>query len=387
MRIHKLTAVFAPILAVSAVSCASDDNKSAEGEKGVGSEKTCQLANPVKVGAALSLTGAAAPYGKSQKNGLDLAVAQLNDKGGVKYEVSYEDDATDPKQGISIFEKFADGGTSVIVGPTLSNAAKVTDPIAQEKKVPVLGISNTAAGITDIGNYVFRDSLTEAVVIPNTIQQAKAKLGIKKVVVMYANDDAFTQSGYDAFAAALAAEKVDVAKTITFSKSDTDFRALLTDAKAENPDAIVVSSLIEAGIPLVTQARELGINQPIIVGNGFNSPKFMKDAGKAADNVVVGAAWNQANQTEANAGFLDSYKRKFKSDPDQFAAQAYTGLLLIDQAVRADCSTDRNAIRDNLAEIVNMSTPLGLFSFDANRDAVHPPVVYTIKNGKYQLLH
>lgn len=386
MRIRKVAAVLAPILAVSAVACAPESESSSEGAQGSGTMDTCELADPVKVGAALSLTGAAAAYGDSQRKGLELALDQVNSHGGVKYDIAFEDDATDPKQGIAVFEKFIGDGTSIIVGPTLSNAAKITDPIAQDAKIPVLGISNTAAGITEIGDYIFRDSLTEGVVIPNTIKESKDKLDLKKVVLMYANDDAFTQSGYDAFAAALKEENIEVSKTITFSKADTDFRALLTDAKASNPDALVVSALIEAAIPLVTQARELGIDVPIIGGNGFNAPKLITEAGDAANGVVVGAAWNQSSSIESNAGFLQAYSAKYDSAPDQFAAQAYTGMLLIDHAVRADCSTDRAKLRDNLAELKDIATPLGTFSFDANRDAVHPPVVQIVENGKYTLL-
>src|SRR5690606_21907617 len=100
-------------------------------------------------------------------------------------------------------------------------------------------------------------------------------------------------------------EGVDVADTLTFSVADTDFRPLLTQAKAADPDAIVVSALIEAAVPLVTQARELGIDVPIVGGNGFNNPQLMADAGDAAEGVIVGAAWNSAATDNAqNTAFL-----------------------------------------------------------------------------------
>ena len=114
------------------------------------------------------------------------------------------------------------------------------DPVAQDAGVPVLGISNTAAGVTDIGDFVFRNSLTEGAVIPQTIAAATEAFGLENVVVMYSNDDAFTQSGYDAMAAALADNGVNVTATLTFSKADTDFRALLEEANGAAPDAIVV---------------------------------------------------------------------------------------------------------------------------------------------------
>ncbi len=387
MRLKIIPIASVAVIALMMAGCASDtDSDSSAGPAGTGSGDSCTIADPVEIGAALSLTGSAASYGASQKKGLELALGQLNARGGVKYDLKVEDDATDPKQGITIFEKLISDKVSIIVGPTLSNGAKVADPVAQESKVPVLGISNTAAGITDIGNYVFRDSLTEGAVIPQTIEKAKAALGIKKVVLMYSNDDAFTQSGYDVFKSALDKQGIQIAKTLSFSKADNDFRPLLTEAKAANADAVVVSALIEAAIPLVTQARELGIDKPIIGGNGFNSPKLMADAGPAAEGIVVGAAWNSASKGAANEMFLTDFQAKYGSAPDQFAAQAYTGLALIDEAVRSGCSAARDTLQDNLAKLKNIDTVLGNFSFDDHRDAVHPAVVQVVKGGKFAVL-
>jgi len=386
----------APLAAAAAVAlllsgCASEESSDevvgGGAPAGKGTGDSCVLDKPVQVGAALSLTGAAASFGQSQKKGLEVAVDDLAKKQGVKYELKIEDDATDPKQGIAVFEQFISRApVSIILGPTLSNGAKTTNPIAQEKKVPVLGISNTAAGITEIGDYIYRDSLPESAVIPQTIAKAKQKLGLKKVVVMYSNDDAFTESGFKAFEAALKKEDVQVVKTLTFSKADTDFRALLTDAKGAQPDALVVSGLIEAAVPLVTQARELGITAPIVGGNGFNTPKLMVDAGKAAEGVIVGGAWNSAAQSPENAAFLAAFKAKHSSDPDQFAAQAYTGLLLVDAAVRSGCSGEKEAIKAGLLTLKDIPTPLGSFSFEG-REPRHPAVVQVVKDGKFTVLN
>lgn len=364
----------------------SSASASGSGATGSGTGDSCTLKDPVKVGAALSLTGAAASYGTSQKKGLELAAEDLKTKKGVTYDLKIEDDATDPKQGISVFEGFVKDGTNVIIGPTLSNGAFQAQPIAQEGKTPVLAISNTATGITAQGDYIFRDSLTEAQVIPQTIAQAKKTYGLKKVVLMYSQDDAFTKSGFEVFESALKKEGVENAKTLSFSKADTDFRALLTEAKGLNPDAIVVSGLIEAAIPLVTQARELGIDKPIIGGNGFNNPRLMKDAGKAAEGVVVGAAWNSASSNPENTKFMEAFKAKNGAGPDQFAAQAYSGMIIIDHAVRAKCSAERDAIKAGLAATKDLATPLGSISINKDRDAEHPAVVQVVKDGAFTVL-
>jgi branched-chain amino acid transport system substrate-binding protein len=380
-------ATAAVLLLASCGSGDGDGDEAASADRsGEGTGESCTIEGEVPIGAVLSLTGAAASYGESQQRGLVLAAEQLSDKEGVTYDVTVEDDQTDPRQGITLFDQFVSRDASLIIGPTLSNAAVQSDPIAQEAGVPVLGISNTAAGITDIGDYIFRDSLTEQAVIPQTIATATEEYGLQKVVVMYSNDDAFTESGYDAFAAALEAEGVEVSEVITFSKADTDFRALLTQARESEPDALVVSALIEAAIPLVTQARELGFDVPIIGGNGFNNPRLMADAGDAAEGVVVGAAWNSSSDNPENVAFLQAYEAKYDAQPDQFAAQAFTGLMLVDQAVRANCSADRESIKEALGELKDVPTVLGDFSFDENRDAVHPAVVQIVQDGQFVVL-
>jgi branched-chain amino acid transport system substrate-binding protein len=391
MRVSFSTAAAATAAVLVLASCGSGDGggggTAASGElAGEGTGDSCTIEGAVPIGAVLSLTGAAASYGESQQRGLELAAAQLAEKGGVTYDLRIEDDQTDPRQGITLFDQFVNDGVSLIIGPTLSNAAVQADPIAQEAGVPVLGISNTAAGVTEIGDYIFRNSLTEQAVIPQTIATATEEFGLQDVVVMYSNDDAFTESGYQAFAAALEEQGVTVSETITFSKADTDFRALLTQAQQSDPDAIVVSALIEAAIPLVTQARELGIDVPIIGGNGFNNPRLMADAGQAAEGVVVGAAWNSASDNPENTAFLADFEAEHGAQPDQFAAQAYAGLMLVDQAVRANCAADRESLKQALGELENVPTVLGEFSIDENRDAVHPAVVQVVRDGTFAVL-
>jgi branched-chain amino acid transport system substrate-binding protein len=387
VKLKTVAAASAATFLLAACGSGGESGQAASGERaGEGSGESCTIEAPVPIGAVLSLTGAAASYGESQQKGLKLAEEELAEKEGVTYELTIEDDQTDPRQGITLFDEFVAADVSLIIGPTLSNAALQADPIAQEAGVPVLGISNTAAGVTDIGDYIHRASLTEQAVIPQTIAKATEQFGLKKVVVMYSNDDAFTESGFEAFSGALEDEGVEIAETITFSKADTDFRALLTQAEESNADALVVSALIEAAIPLVTQARELGIEVPIIGGNGFNNPRLMADAGDAAEGVVVGAAWNSSSDNPENAAFLKAFEAKYDAAPDQFAAQAYAGLKLVDEAVRSGCSADREAVKEGLGQLENVPTVLGEFSRDENRDAVHPAVVQVVQDGKFTVL-
>lgn len=341
------------------------------------------------VGAVFSLTQAAAPYGATQKNGAQLAADQINGGAvpGVKLNLMLDDDASDKAQGISVFQKFiTQDKVAAIIGPTLSNTAQATDPVAQTAQVPVLGVSNTGTGITSIGNYIFRDSLAEADVVPQTVKKSIDVLHLTKVAVFYANDDAFSKAGYDAFKQALDDNKVQIVDTETFSTNDKDFNAQLTKAKDKQPDALVVSALIDPAVGITTQARQLGMTMPIIGGNGFNSPAFIQQAGKASEGVIVGAAWNIATPNPKSQAFISAYKAKYNSDPDQFAAQAYTGVYIMATAIKNAGSVEHQAIRDSLAKIQNLDTVLGSFSFTPARDAQHPAVIQQIKDGKFTVL-
>src|ERR671931_307147 len=149
-----------------------------------------RAADTVKIGAALSMTGAAAVYGAMQKKGIELAVEEINRSGtlkNLKLQALVEDDGSTKEQGINVFQRFINRDrVAAILGPTLSTTATAADPIAQAAKVPVIAISNTATkGITDIGDYIWRVSLTEAQVIPGAMKKAQQKLGFKTAAILY----------------------------------------------------------------------------------------------------------------------------------------------------------------------------------------------------------
>jgi len=345
----------------------------------------------LRIGAALSMTGAAATYGQSQKNGLQAATEEVNGANslqGIKIDLVVEDDATSKEQGINVFQRFINTDkVNVIIGPTLSTTATAADPLAQQAKVPVLAISNTSpTGITDIGDYIWRDSLTEAQVVPGAIKKAKGKIGFKNAAVLYGNDDVFTKAGYDVMKKALADENVNVVETQTFAKPDRDYSAQLTAIKAKNPEILVVSALADNASGIVAQARQLGYAGPILGGNGFNSPGFIKNAGPAAEGVLVGTSWNSASTAPANARFKELMQKR-GVNPDQFTAQAYSGILVVAEAVRkAGYKTGRDDIKNAFAQVKDLDTPLGKFSFTPSRDAQHEPAVQQVKNGKFEIV-
>jgi branched-chain amino acid transport system substrate-binding protein len=345
----------------------------------------------LKIGAALSMTGPAAVYGATQKAGIQAAVEDLNRGGtlkGVTIEVVFEDDASTKEQGIAVFQRFINRDkVAAIIGPTLSNTATAADPLAQAAGVPVVAVSNTAPkGITDIGDHIWRVSLTEGQVIPGALALLQRKLGFKTAALLYGNDDAFTQAGYDVMKAALEARGLPIVGTQTFAKPDRDYNAQLTALRALDPGILLVSALAENAAGIVAQARQLGWNVAIMGGNGFNSPAFIKNAGPAAEGVYVGTAWNKVSPEATNLAYLAGMKAR-GIDPDQFATQAYVGVMAIAEAARLSGNkVDRPSILAGLRQVKDLPTPLGPFSFTAGRDGDHQPAVQVVKGGRFQIV-
>jgi branched-chain amino acid transport system substrate-binding protein len=360
---------------------------------------TAQAAD-IKIGVAEALSGGAAQYGAAIRNGFELAADEINAAGGIngnKLQLVIEDEQGKKEEAINVFKKliFQDN-VLMVFGPTLSNSAQAADPVAQAAKIVAFGTSNTADGITSIGDYVFRNSVTEADVLPETIKMTVKRAGVKKVAVMYGNDDVFTKSGYDNFKKALEDLKIAVTTTETFAKGDVDFKAQLTKIKAGNPDAIVLSALLAEGAPIMVQARQLGLNVPVIGGNGMNSVKVFDLAKDKADGLYVGSPWSSSNTTPENTKFVKAYNDKFKAVPDQFAAQAYDGLHIAAQALKqvklsGNLAADRTAVRNALPS-VKWSGATGAFQFrraadkagkPAGYDAQQTPIVSVTKGGQF----
>ena len=361
---------------------------------------TSVAAADIKLGAAEALSGPAGQYGQSIRNGLQLAVDEINAAGGVKGDnlaLQIEDEQGKKEQAIDVFKKliFQDK-VLMVFGPTLSNSAQAADPIAQAAKIVVFGTSNTADGITSIGDHVFRNSVTEADVLPETLRVSIKQAKIKKVAVLYGNDDVFTKSGYDAFKKALENLNVPVTTTETFAKGDVDFKAQLTKIKASGADAVVLSALIAEGAPIMVQARQLGLDVPFIGGNGMNSVKIFDLAKEKSDNLWVGSPWALGSQTKENQHFVVAYAQKYKAAPDQFGAQAYDAVYIVASALgklklTGKLEADRSALRDALPTVTHIGAT-GPFKFrqamtkdgkPAGYDAQQAAIVSVTKAGKY----
>jgi len=288
-----------------------------------------------------------------------------------------------------------------LLGPTLSNSAVAVHPLAESLKTPILAVSTTGIHIVPDCNfpdstpckYVFRDSLGEQTAIPDNIKSYAADAHPKTGVLLVAQDDKFSSDGGTIVQNTVGQYNINLLKVIKFSKNDADLSPYVTQAVQLNPDVIFITSL--GGIPakIMTAARNQGWQGQFLGGNGFNTAVVSKQAGAAGKGARSASAWYIGNTFASNADFVSAYKTAYSTDPDQFAAQGYTGIKIIaDAAKRANLTfTDLNGDRDKLRaamETVNIQTPLGQFQFTSTHDVKQTVwVIQMDGNGGFTLVH
>ncbi len=345
----------------------------------------------IPIGAIEILTGPSAAYGIAIRAGLELALEEINAKGvlgGRKINLIVEDSAGNKDQAINAARKLVGRDhVALVIGPTLSNEMFAAGPVVNERKIPIVGTSTTANGITDIGPWVFRTSLPESDVIPVTLAYAKAH-GVKSIALMYANDDAFSKSGFDTMKAASEKAGLNVLTIESFGSKDTDFSAQLTKIKGLKPDAVGLSALVEPVAGVLLQARQLGFGAEtqFIGGNGSNSPKLGEIAGAAADGLIVGSPWFVAKSDPANQAFVQKFQAKYGKAPDQFAAQAYDTMHIAAAALDRAGATDSEKLRHALLA-TKIDGVMGPFAFTDHRDpgSTAGVVVLQMQGGKFAI--
>lgn len=351
------------------------------------SDEAAGPGNTVKFGFITAYTGPGAAYGQAMKDGVDLAVDEINKDPNTKYKIDLVtyDTKLNKTEAVNAMKKAIEEDKVLAVeGQMTSGEMFAAGPIAQQSGVVAFGTGTTAPGITDLGNFIFRNAIPGKLGIPITVEKAHQKFGFKKVAILYSNNNDQMVGEHQIYTDLFKKMGLDVVADETFADKDTDFSAQLTKIQQANPDVICVAGLYQESALIAKKAREMGMNQPIIGGNGFNSPAYIKQAGAAADGSLVATPWNPESDTPKAKHFIEAFKAKYGHEPDQFAAQAYDAMYLMHEAAeKAGTTTDRKKFRDTLAGIKGFEGATGKFEFDANRDPKMDLIVLQVKDGKW----
>ena len=346
-----------------------------------------ELSGEIPIGLVVALTGQyAAEVGIPMQNGFELAREEINNShrlGDATITFITEDDRSE--SAVEAFNKLIhQDGVSAITGLAISEQAKHAFPIAQENGVVAFSSVSSASGLSAIGDFIFRAGLTVGVMNPPGVQVTHAKLGYQRVAMIYQDKDTYSMSSNEAFRTALTENGVKILTTETFQSTDTDFLAQLTRIKEVNPDAIFISTLPPAMPLILRQGRELGIPDSVPFILPELSIEQVQAAG-VAEGVITFIGWSSLAATPGNKAFIENYRAAYDTDPNAWAAQSYATLHILAAAIAEAQSTDSTAIRDAMANTMDLDTILGQFSFDAVGDAVYDPQILRVKNGQFEV--
>lgn len=336
MNVASRLSVFLVPLAIALSAC----NSSNPGTTTTTDSLQAAGGNAILIGIGVAQTSNVALLGQEEVNGAKIAEQYFNEKGGINgtpIRLVFQDTGGDEAGAINAFQTLINRDKVVgIVGPTLSQQAFSANPIANNARVPVIGPSNTAKGIPQIGEFVSRVSAPVSVVAPNSVKAAlKMDPTIKRVAVFFAQNDAFSKSETDIFQQTVKDQKLEIVTVQKFQTTDTDFQSQATAALNAKPDLVIISGLSADGGNLVRQLRELGYRGLIIGGNGLNTSNIFKVCKALCDGVLIAQAYSPEHPGAVNKAFREAFMKQYKKDPPQFSAQTFAGVQVFVEALKA----------------------------------------------------
>jgi branched-chain amino acid transport system substrate-binding protein len=352
---------------------------------GSSSGGTSSSAATFGVGVAGPMTGQYATYGASHKAGAQIAIDQLNAAGGVngaKAQMVLGDDLGDPQQAVLVAQKFIDDKSIVVVdGHQFSGATIAAGAKYQAAGMPMISPSATNPDITNLGTYIWRICMTDAVQGAGLAKYSLGTLGKKNIAIIYDNSD-YGRGLADAYASGVTSGGGKIVAKQQYATGDTDFRAQLTKIKAANPDLLFMSGYYPEGSKIAQQARQLGMTVQFLGSDGYASDQLPKLGGAAVEGMLVSTFFDYTKKDPAVQKFVAAYRAKYNANPDWFAANSYDVVMLAAAAAKKAGKNDRTAINDALGSIGTYQGISGPITFDKNGDVQKPLSIVVVKGGK-----
>jgi len=334
----------------------------------------------IKVGVYGDLSGATASFGQSTKNGIQLAVDEINAAGGVngkKITLVIEDDQGQPQLAKTVISKLINQDkVRAVLGEVASSNSLAAAPVAQEARIPMITPSSTNPKVTEVGDYISRvcfiDPFQGAVMAKFAANTLKAKTA---AILGDVNSD-YSKGLTEFFEQEFTKSGGRVVSKEAYTQTDPDFKGQLTKIRNLNADVLYIPGYYgQVGI-IARQARELGMNMPLLGGDGWDSPELWKLGGESLKNAYISNHYSAENPAPEIQNFVKAYQAKFNVAPDSLAALAYdSAKVLADAIKRAGGAEDSAKLKDAINATRNFAGVTGMITLDANRNAVKPAVV------------
>lgn len=344
-----------------------------------------------KIGLHFELTGGAADYGNAELNGAQLAIKLANEKAGSKkYEGVVYDNLSSTTEAVTVGTTLAASDVVGIVGPATSGASAATYQISNDAKKVVISPSATANNITltnpddatsPVFDYVFRVCFEDSYQGAAMAQYAYDVLNARRVAIYGDSTTDYAKGLTAAFTKQFEKLGGSIMTTQYYAAKDTDFSSVLTNMKGMNFDALYIPGYYEEVGLIIKQARAMGMDCPIIGGDGFDSKSLLDLAGAdALNNVFFTTAYTTVDASDSLQAFIDAYKKEYNEDPNMFAALAFDSANLMIQAIETAGSKDSAKVQAAMAGIT-FDGVTGSFSFDAAHTPIKSVLVVELVDG------
>lgn len=339
----------------------------------------------IKIGGVCPLSGSVAVYGVEARNGIQMAVEEINAAGGINgkpVELIVEDDEGNPEKTVNAYKKLTTKDqVKIVIGSLTSGCTQAITSLAQAQKVLVVAPAATAPAVTDAGNYIFRTCFIDPFQGTVGAKFATENLGSRKAAVLYDSGNDYSVGLADNFRKGFEAAGGQIVASESYNTGDKDFNAQLTKIKNAAPDVVYLPDYYATVALIAKQLRAQGIKTPIVGADGWGG--IVENAG---DEVLNGFYSDHyaADSTEPKViDFVAKYTAQFGSTPTSFAALGYDAMYLIRDAIIAAGSTDIAKIRDAVEKTTG-SYVTGNLTFDAKRNPTKSAVMLEIvkKDGK-----
>ncbi len=360
-------------------------------DKGANTTTTGGDTGDIKVGVYVDLTGQTSSFGQSTKNGIQLAVDEINAAGGVngrKIALIIEDDQGRTEQAKTVVEKLIKQDKVIaVLGEVASSNTLAAAPVAQEAKIPMITPSSTNPKVTQVGDYIFRVCFLDDFQGSSIAKFAANNLNGKTAAILGDVNSDYSKGLTEFFEKEFTKLGGRVLAKEAYTQTDPDFKAQLTKIRNLNPDVLYVPGYYgQVGI-IARQARELGMNMPLLGGDGWDSPELWSLGGESLKNSYITNHYSADDPNPVIQNFVRTYKAKFNNvAPDSLAALAYDSAKVLADAIKRAGGTDSAKLRDAINATKDFAGVTGTISINAERNAVKPAVVLEVNPATKQLL-
>jgi branched-chain amino acid transport system substrate-binding protein len=382
---RKLLNLLTITLAVALVGCPPKNETSTSGGGNAASS-----GGDILIGEYGSLTGAQATFGQSTHNAIMMAIDEVNGNGGVngrKIKVLTEDDQSKSEEAQNAVTKLiSQNGVLAILGEVASSCSIAAAPTCQSNKVPMITPSSTNPEVTKKGDYIFRVCFTDDYQGENIARFAATQLKIKRAAILTDVKNDYSTGLTATITRVFTSLGGQIVGKASYSNGDSDFRSQLTAVGANKPEAIFVPGYYGDVAQIAIQARDLGMKQPLLGGDGWESPKLVEIGGRALDGSMYTNHYFYADPNPVVRNFVQRYKDRYGAIPDGMAALGYDAARVLADAIKRAKKLDGPSLRDAIAETKNFDGVSGKITLGPDRNAVGKKIIVEeVKNGQLTL--